>query len=118
MRHRRVSGADLHAGRTAVDQEARYALLRPLVRLLFSRRREDDDEVGDVGVAYEVLGAVDDPVVADSTCEALHATQVRPGAGLRHGESVDLVAADAGDQVARLLFFCTGAQDLGWTPPE
>src|SRR5262249_52935620 len=82
MRHRGVARPDLYTGRTAVDEEAGDPLLRSFIRLVLPRRGEDDDEVGDVGVADEVFGAIDDPAVAVCPCQARHATQVRPGAGL------------------------------------
>src|SRR5262249_52968384 len=89
MRDRIVAAADLEAGRAAIDEEAGDALLDGAPDLLLAGGDEDDDEVGDVGVADEMLAAVDDPVVAVAPGRAFHAAHVGAGVGLGHGERVD-----------------------------
>ena len=54
---------------------------------------EQDDVVGVVGVADEVLGAVDDEVAAALHGRGLHAAQVRAGARLGHRQALDALAA-------------------------
>ena len=84
----------------------------PRGRVLLARRHEDDGEIGDVGVADEMLGAVQHPVVAVLHGGRLHAAQVRTRAGFGHGEAVGLLAANAGKQIFVALLGRTGEQDV------
>src|SRR5260370_27240529 len=77
MRHGPISRPNLHAWCSAIDEEARDALLGSPGRFLFTSGDEHDHEIGDVGVADEVLGAVDHPIVAVATSGAGHAADVR-----------------------------------------
>ena len=61
------------------------------------------DEVRDVGVADEVLGAVDHVVGAVATREGLHRAHVGAGLGLGHREAVDPLAADRRQEIALAL---------------
>src|SRR3546814_14271857 len=68
-----VALADLEAGGAAVDQEAGDLLLRPRRGLFLAAGAEDDDEVGDVGMADEVLARSDERRVGKecvSTCKS------------------------------------------------
>ncbi len=106
-----VTLADLEAGRAAVDEEAGDLLFWPARCVLFTRCDEDDDEIGDVRMADEMLGAVDDPVVAVLAGKALHAAHVGAGIRLGHGERVELVALDRRQQVSFALLVVAGHQD-------
>ena len=115
---RAVAGADLEAGGAAVDEEAGDPLLRSRARLLLPGRDEGDDEVREVRVADEVLGAVDDEVAAVAPGMGLHPADVGARVGLGHREGVDLVAAHAGEEVALALLSASCAEDVGRPPPE
>ena len=65
----------------------------PAAGLLLAARGEQDHVVGEVGVADEVLGAVDHVVVAVAHSAALHAAHIAAGVGLAHGHAVDTFAA-------------------------
>ena len=72
-----------------------------------------DGEIGDVGMADEMLGAVQHPVVAVLHGGRLHAAQVGAGARLGHRQAVPFLAADAGEQVFFALLRRAGEQDVG-----
>src|SRR5262249_56802235 len=79
VRDRWRAAADGEPGGAVVDQEGRYRrALAPRARL-GAGHREQHHEVGHVGVADEVLGAVDDPVAAVPAGPG----RPRPGAGAR-----------------------------------
>ena len=88
-------------GRVEVDQEAGDQLLRTAAGLLLAAGGEQDDVVGEVGVADEVLGAVDDVVVAVAHGAALHAAHVAAGVGLAHRHAVDAFAGDGRERGTR-----------------
>src|SRR3546814_6437672 len=71
MRHRVVAPADHESGGAAVDQKAGDLLLGAGCGRLLTRGDEDDDEIGDGGVADEVLADVQHPVAAVGWCRAL-----------------------------------------------
>src|SRR3954447_27076090 len=113
-----VARPDLETGRATVDEEAGDPLLGTGLRLLGPGRDEDDREVGEVGVADEVLGAVDHPVAAVATGRRLHRAHVGARLGLGHGEAVDLQAAHRGQEVAIPLLLVAAAQDVRGPAPE
>ena len=71
-----------------------------------------DGEIGDVGMADEMLGAVEHPVVAVLDGGRLHAAQIGAGARLGHGEAVRFLAANAGEQIFFALLRRAGEQDV------
>ena len=77
-------------------------------------RREQDDEVGVVGVADEMLGAIDDEVPALLDRSRADGTQVGTGTRLGHRETVDPLAAYGRQQVALALLALAREQDIGW----
>jgi hypothetical protein len=70
----------------------------PSWRVFLAGGGEEDDEVGDVGVADEVLDAVDHPVAVRRDGGGLHAAQVRACAGLGHGQAVGTLARTQGSR--------------------
>ena len=75
---------DLEAGGAAVHEEARDALLRPACGLLLAGGDEHDDEVGEVRVGDEVLGAVHDPVVAVGRAHCMPRTSEPAPGSVKH----------------------------------
>jgi hypothetical protein len=61
---------------------------------------DGDDEVGEDAVADEGLGSVDDVLVALAPSSGADAGDVRPAAGLGHGERADLLAGQRGPHEA------------------
>src|SRR6266487_5903432 len=59
---RRRAAADREPGGVMIDQESRYRRALTPRALLGAGHREQHHEVGDIGMADEVLGAADDPV--------------------------------------------------------
>ena len=59
---------------------------------------EQDDVVGEVGVADEVLGAVDEVAVAVPDRRATHASQIGAGVGLAHRQAFHPVSPNRGDR--------------------
>ena len=116
--HGFVAGANLEARCVAVNQEAGNAFFRAALGLLFTGGDEYDDEVGEVRVGNEVLGAVDDPVAAVAACEALHATQIGTRGGLGHGQGVKPRATGDGQQIAFALLLIASHENTRRPPPE
>ena len=96
-----VAVDDLAARRVEVDEEAGDQLLRAAAGLLLAAGGEQDHVVGEVGVADEVLGAVDHVVVAVAHGAALHPAHVAAGVGLAHRHAVDAFAGDRRDRGTR-----------------
>ena len=86
-------------------------------RVLLARSGKQDDEVGMVGVADEVLGAVDDEVIALLYRARLHAAQIGTGLRLGHGQALDTLAPHGRQQVALALLTPARQQDVG-RPPD
>ena len=74
---------------------------------------DHDHEVAQDAVGDERLGAVEDPVVAVLLGVRLQPLQVRPGAGLRHGDRGDDLAVDEAGQPALLLLVGRQVQQVG-----
>ncbi len=110
--HVAIAVADGEALGALVDEECGDALLAAARRVLLAGRHEGDGEARDVGVADEVLGAVQHPVPALGARVGLHAAKVRPRARFGHGEAVPCLAPDAGREVARALVGRAGEQDV------
>ena len=109
---RRRAAADREPGGAVVDQEGRYRrALAPRARL-GPGHGEQHHEVGHVGVADEVLGAVDDPVAAVPAGHGRHRPDVRAGAGLGHRQAVDALTADGRQQIRLHLAIPAGLQDV------
>ncbi len=118
MRHGPIARPDLEAGRAAIDEKAGYPLPgAALTRVILPGGGEQDHEIRDVGVADEVLGAVDDPIPAVAPCEALHATNVGARVGLGHGQRIHLLAPHAGQEIALALLGIAGAKNVRRSPP-
>ena len=98
MRDVAVAGPHLEARDALVDQERGDQLALAARGVLLAGGGEQNDEVRMVGVADEVLGAVDDEVVALAHRGGLHAAQVRARARLGHRQAIDALAAHAGSR--------------------
>src|SRR5215469_5990302 len=112
MGYRRCAAADRETRGAVVDQESRYRRALAPRSLLGAGHGKQHNEVGDVGIADEVFGAVDDPVTARPPGPGLHRTDVRAGPGLRHRQAVDALAADRRQQIGLHLVVLAGAQDV------
>ena len=90
----------------------------PLVLLLESTSREDEDATSAIGaVGDEVLGAVEDLVVAVLLGRRAHATRRRyPAAGLGQGEAAELLARGQGGQELLLLLLAAELERSGRRP--
>jgi len=106
---RPVSFADFEPRNAAIHQQAGDAFLRAAGRGLLPGRHEYDDEIGDVRVADEMLGAVDDEIVAVAARKGLHAADIGPRVRLGHGQRVQFLTLDAGRQVTLALLVVAGA---------
>ena len=84
----------------------------PFARHLLAAGREEDHVVGEVGVADEVLHAVDHVVVAVAHGAALHAAHVAARVGFAHRHAVHALAADGRQQELLDLLALAGAQDV------
>src|SRR5215468_5103229 len=112
VRDRWRAAADGEPGGAVVDQEGRYRrALAPGARL-GAGHREQHHEVGHVGVADEVLGAVDDPVAAVPAGPGRHGADIGPGARLGHRQAVVPLAADDRQQVLVDLAARAGLEDV------
>ena len=113
VRHIAVALAHGEPRMSLVDEERGDQLLAAARCVLFARCGEQDHEIGNVGMADEMLGAVNDEIGAILPGRAFHAAHVRAGAGLRHGEAVGLVAAHGGKQIALALLSHAGHENIG-----
>ena len=104
------------AGRIQVDQKAGDFFLGSMRRVLDAGGGKQHHKVAHIGVADEVLGAVDEVVGVLTTAVAggtgLHAAHVRAGVGLGHGQAVVARPADGGQQIFLDLRALAGAQDI------
>ena len=112
MRDVAIAVADGETLGALVDEEGGDLLALAARAVLFAGRHEDDREIGDVGMADEMLGAVEHPVAAILDGRRLHAAQVGAGAGLGHGQAIRLLAADAREQIFLALLGRAGEQDV------
>src|SRR4051812_37821263 len=108
MRDVAVAVAHGEALGALVDEERGDLLAFAARAVLLARGHEDDSEIGDVGMADEMLGAVEHPVAALFDRARFHAAQVRASAGLGHRQTVPLLAADAGEEISLPLLRRTG----------
>src|SRR5690606_27484659 len=99
--------------RTLADEERGDLLAFSAPAVFLARSHEDDGEIGNVGVANEMLGAVEHPVATVVHGARLHAAQVGAGARRGHGEAVGFFAAEAGEQILLALLRRPGEQDVG-----
>ncbi len=76
-------------------------------------RRKEDDEIGFIGMADEMLGAVDDEIIAVLHGEAFHAAHVGARARLGHGKAIRFLAAHGGEEIFLALLALAGHQDIG-----
>ena len=117
VRDRVVAGADVEAGRAPIHQETGNELRWTARGVLLAGGHEHDDEVRDVGMGDEVLGAVEDPVVTVRSRGALHAADVRTGSGFRHRQRIEPLAPGAWEKVALALVGVAGHEDSGRAAP-
>lgn len=75
--------------------------------------RDDDDEIGDLAVRDEGLGAVDPIAVAVLQCRGADRLQVRSGARLAHGDRRDALARAELRQPSPSLFLGAVGEDIG-----
>jgi len=73
---RPVSGPHLESGSAHVDQEGRDQFPGAAGTGFFPGGGEQDDVVGEIGMADEVLGTVDEVAVAVPDRRAAHASQI------------------------------------------
>ena len=110
--HRARPEPHVEARRALVHQERGDALLVALRRLLDAAGGEQHDEIGDIGIGDEMLGAVDDIDVALALGPRLHGAQVGAGVGLRQRQAFHPLAADRRLEIALDLLALAGAQDV------
>ena len=61
-----------------VNQEAGDFLLDTARCLFFTCGNKDNHKIGDIGVANEMLGAIDDPIISIWLGGTLHTAYIRP----------------------------------------
>src|SRR5262245_3701839 len=88
MRDITVALAYDEARMTLVDEESGDELLLAARRLLLAGRSEEDHEIGDIGMADEVLNAVYDEIIAVANRRTFHTAHIRTRARLGHRETV------------------------------
>jgi hypothetical protein len=98
-----VTRPHLEAGRAHVDQKRGHELAAASRRLLLARGSEQNHEIRMIDMTDEMLGAVDDEVVALLHGGGLHAAQIGTGLRLAHGQTLDPLTAHGGQQVALAL---------------
>ena len=113
MGNRIIAVADFKTRRAAIDEEAGDLLLRAARCFLLAGGDEDNDEIGDIGMRNEMLGAVDDPVVAIGFGKTFHAAHVGTGVRLGHGKRIEFLALDGRDQVFLALLVVAGHENAG-----
>ena len=111
--HAAIALRDVEALLAHVDQERGDALAGTAGGLVDSSHREHDGEVRHHRAGDEVLGAVEDPVVAVTPGTGLHRHDVGPRLGLGEREQLALLRPRAGQQVALPLIALACEQDLG-----
>jgi hypothetical protein len=107
-----IAIADGEAGGALVDEEGSDQLLLAARGLFFPARHEADGEIGQIGMADEMLGAVQHPVIPVLPRAGLHAAQVGPRARFRHGKAIPFLAPDAGIEVFLPLLLGPCQQDV------
>src|SRR5215472_5216851 len=112
MGYRRCAAADRESRGAVVDEESRYRRALAPRSFLGAGHGEQHHEVGDIGIADEVLGAVDDPVAASPPGPGLHRTDIRAGSGLRHRQAVVALTADRRQEIGLHLAVLAGPQDV------
>src|SRR5699024_8794358 len=112
MGHARRAAGDLETGSIPVNEERRDEVARSPRRLLGAGCGEEDDEISGVRMADEVLGAVDDVVVAITYRTCVHRAHIRSSARFGHRQAVVALTADRGQQVAFTLLALTGFEDV------
>ena len=108
-----VTVAHGETGGVLVDEEGSDERAFSARRVFLTRLHEADRETGNVGMADEMLGAVQHPVIAILLRRRLHAAQVGARARLGHGEAVPGFAAQAGFEIFFALLRRAGAKDVG-----
>ena len=113
VRHAVRTHADFESGRAHVDQQRGDLLLGAVLGLLFPGGGKEDGEIGDIGIADEMLGAVDHEMIALAHGPGLHRAQIGARTRLGEGQAFDALAADGRQQIALDLLARAGAQDIG-----
>ena len=96
-----------------VDEEGGDQLLLAARRILFAGCGKEDGEGGFIGMADEMLGAVDDEIIAILLGEAFHAAHVGAHARLGHGEAIHHFSLNGGEEIFFALFADAGHEDVG-----
>ena len=68
-------------------------------------------------MADEMLGAIDDVIIAVTLRPTLHRPKVRTRARLSHGQAICLFSADAGKKITLTLLPDTGLENVA-RPPD
>jgi len=102
----------------AVDQEGGHPLAWALGGFVEARGGEDDGEIGEGVAADEVLGAVDEVIVAVAFRSGGHRHDVRARPRLGERKALVALAAHARQQVALALVAVAGEQNLRRPPDE
>src|SRR6516165_236633 len=112
--HGFVAGAELHAGRIHVDDEAGNAAARALRAV---GRDHELHEIGVAGTGDEALDAVDQVVIAVAHGGGAHAAGIGPGVGLGLREAGLLLSAQQRQQVFLLHLALQRVENAarGWT---
>ena len=95
-----------------VDQERADSAPGATRCLVDAGSNEQDHEVGHIGVGGEVLGAVDDPVVAVSDGAGRYSSNIGAGVGLTHREAIEAFASNTRQQVLLDLLALARLQDI------
>ena len=96
------------AGRVKIDKEAADCLLAAR----FTGRGAQDHEIGDIGMADEMLGPVDDEIIPIPARECAHRADVGACIGFGHGKAIVALAADCREEVLHDLTALASAQDV------
>ena len=112
VRHTGRAATHLQTRAVQVDQETGDLLLGSAFGLLHVGRSKQYDEVGHVGMADEMLAAIDQVVAAPALGAGQHAAHVGAGIGLGHRQAVVAFASDRRQQVLADLVAGAGAQDV------
>jgi len=104
---------DATVSRVVVDQKAGDELAGPARCFLFARRGKQDRVIGDIGIGDEMFGAIDDEVFAITHGPGFHGAQVRAGLRFGHGQTLDPLAPDGGQQILLDLIALAGTQNVG-----
>jgi hypothetical protein len=112
LRRTARAALDIEAGRAAIDQESGHQLALAAFALLHPGAGEKDGKIRNHRTADEVLGTIDDEIVAVAFGGGRHRQDVGTSARLGECEDFLFLAGDAGFEVFFDLIAGTGHQYL------